>query len=250
MIFKTPLESHAHSLQTLESLYEYDDFMLSVKTVADMGCGHGLDLEWWASRTVREESAEPLNIRCTGFDLPFEKPTGYKHQNIAYIQQDIEEQFGVVGPFDIVWCHDSFQFLTNPLNSLANWWDIMSPGGMLVIVVPQTTNIEFNELSYIQRDYCYHNWTIVSLIHCLAVCGFDCKDGFFKKNPDDHWLHAVVYKSDIPPLDPRATSWYDLTDLNLLPNSAAKSALKYGYVRQQDLLLPWLDKSLSNFAQQ
>jgi len=68
MIFKTPEDSYTHSLRTLSALYEYDDFMMSIKTLADMGCGNGLDLEWWATRTMRDDSQEPLNIKCTGYD--------------------------------------------------------------------------------------------------------------------------------------------------------------------------------------
>jgi len=248
MIFKTPEESHAHSLQTLNALYEYDDFMLSINTLADMGCGTGLDLEWWATRTTRDEVPVPLNIKCTGYDLQSSLPIAHKHRNIQYTPHNFEEPFVTKTPYDIVWSHDALQYSINPLNTLANWWDVMSPGGMLAIVLPQTTNVEFNEQAFIQRDFCYFNWTIVSLMHSLAVCGFDCADGYFLKNPNDPWLHAVVYKSDIKPLDPRTTTWYNLCDLNLLPETVAKSAIKYGYVRQQDLVLPWVDKSLAHFG--
>ena len=69
--FRNAEESHAHSLQTLQILEQYADFLESVGTVADMGCGEGLDLEWWATRTTQEDNPQPLNIKCTGIDLPF-----------------------------------------------------------------------------------------------------------------------------------------------------------------------------------
>ena len=50
-MFRNEEESHQHSLQTLNQLYEYDDFMMSIKTVADLGCGTGKDLIWWATNT-------------------------------------------------------------------------------------------------------------------------------------------------------------------------------------------------------
>jgi hypothetical protein len=53
------ISSHKHSLQTLETFYEFDDFMESIGTLADMGCGSGLDLEWWATRTTRDETPRP-----------------------------------------------------------------------------------------------------------------------------------------------------------------------------------------------
>lgn len=243
--------SHRHSLETLDSLYEYDDFMQSITTMVDMGCGDGYDLEWWATRTTRDTTARPLNIKCVGVDQRPGLSLTKKYRNMRYLTRDFEEKFAVQKiNYDVVWCHDSFQYAINPIATLSNWWHIMSEGAMLVVIVPQTTNLEFNVQAYDQHDYCYYNWTMVSLIHALAVAGFDCGSGFFKKNTTDPWLHAVVYKSNHAPMDPRKTSWYQLCDLNLLPQSAEQSITKYGYLRQRDLLLPWLDKSLTWFGKQ
>ena len=61
-LLANPAQSHAHSQQTLNALYEYDDFMESIATMVDLGCGTGLDLEWWATRTTRDDNPQPLNI--------------------------------------------------------------------------------------------------------------------------------------------------------------------------------------------
>ena len=37
--FKNALESHEHSRDVLDMLYQYDTFMDSLKVIADMGCG-------------------------------------------------------------------------------------------------------------------------------------------------------------------------------------------------------------------
>ena len=63
MTFTHPGDSHAHSLATLNQLYQYEDFINSVSTVIDLGCGSGEDLAWWATRTTRDENPTPLNIR-------------------------------------------------------------------------------------------------------------------------------------------------------------------------------------------
>ena len=68
MTFSRPGDSHKHSLQTLNALDQYDDFMESIATVADLGCGTGEDLEWWATRATNDELSQPLNIKCTGVD--------------------------------------------------------------------------------------------------------------------------------------------------------------------------------------
>lgn len=243
--------SHQHSLGTLEVLYEHDDFMESVGRVADLGCSHqALDLVWWATRTTRDDVPVPLNIQCVGFDLFDSLDSNARQAKVAYQKQDIETLSETQKPFDILWCHDTFQYLIDPIGCLSRWRNIAADGGMLALIVPQTTNMEFNDLAYDLPSGCYYNHTLVSLIQMLAVTGWDCKSGFFLKQPNDPWLHAVVYKSNQAPRDPRKTTWYDLVESKLLPDSADASIQKYGYLRQRDLILPWLDKSLMWLGQQ
>lgn len=250
MTFKNPEESHAHSLETLNSLYEHDDFMASIDTLLDIGCGPGLDLEWWATRTTRDESPEPLNINCTGLDLHDNLLMADKYPNIVYQKNDFEKQIFTPKKkkYDVLWCHDTFQYAINPLETLKLWWDIAAPGAMLVLILPQTTNIEHRKMSFTQPEGCYYHYSIVNLIHMLAVSGWDCESGFFKKSPIDPWLHAVVYKSEHSPMNPK-TSWYQLADLGLLPETASKSIQKHGHIVQGELVLPWLDQSRTWFGQ-
>jgi SAM-dependent methyltransferase len=244
--FTSDVDSHYHSLQTLNQLYEYDDFMISLETMADMGCGTGLDLEWWATRTTRDDTPRPLNIKCTGVDIPTDLAMAQNYRNITYKPQNFEDPIlRDKKLYDVLWCHNAFQYAINPIQTLINWRKVMSPDGMLILVLPQTTNLDFKIQAFDQRDGCYYNWTMVSLIHVLAVAGFDCAGGFFKKNPDDPWLHAIVYNGTHEAMDPRTARWYDLAERQLLPASAADSVQKYGYLKQRDLVLPWLDKSMT-----
>lgn len=248
--FNTPDLSHEHSLKTLNVLYEHDDFMESLGSVLDLGCGAGLDLEWWATRTTRDlDNPRPLGIRCVGIDRAESFPMSQKHKNIGYQCVDFEKPI-IVGKkkYDVLWCHDAFQYVIDPFTTLKNWRDAAAENSMLVIIVPQTTNIEFNKQVFEQASHTYWHWTMVNLIHVLAVSGWDVAGGFFKKDPDDPWIHAAVYRSDREPQDPRSVGWYDLLEQNALPESAAKSVYKHGYLRQQDLLLPWLDRSLQWFG--
>jgi len=250
MMFVSPNESHQHSLQTLNTLYEFDDFMQSIGTLCDMGCGSGLDLGWWATRTTRDlENPRPLNIRCTGIDLAPKPASFADRRGMRHVVQDIEEPIIRPGikPFDVIWCHDTFQYMLNPLQTLRNWREATAVNGMLCIIVPQTTNLEFNFQAFDQPNGVYYNWTLVGLIHALAVTGWDCAGGFFRKQMDDPWLHAIVYRSEHGPLDPRTATWYDLAAAGLLPESAVRGITKYGYLRQRDLTLPWLDKSLTDY---
>jgi hypothetical protein len=85
-------------------------------------------------------------------------------------------------------------------------------------------------------------------MYMLATAGWDCRSGFFKQVPTDPWIHVVVYKSDNNPMDPKTTTWYNLSELKLLPESADVSINAHGHLQQQDLVIPWLDHSLTSMA--
>jgi hypothetical protein len=121
---------------------------------------------------------------------------------------------------------------------------------MMVITVPQTTNFHLNREQFEQSSGCFWHWTLVNLIHVLAVSGWNCSSGFFQKRAGDPWITAIVYRGDQEPLDPRRTRWYDLCDMGVLPDSAVRVIHKHGYLRQNDLVLPWIDRSLHSFFQQ
>ena len=87
-MFTSDQKSHKHSLEVLDLLYQYNDFMDSIDSVCDMGCSTGLDLEWWATRMVEDndENYIPLEIDCTGIDTNDSINMADKYNNIEYIQ--------------------------------------------------------------------------------------------------------------------------------------------------------------------
>lgn len=234
------------SLLVLDALYQYDDFMSSISTLVDIGCGAGEDLEWWATRTTRDDVAEPLNIKCTGVDRTQSLAITKKYSNIFFQQADFEQQIMVSAQhkFDVLWCFDAFQYAINPLATLAKWRDLSTQGAMLALSVPQTTNFVQRQSAFTQPSGVYYHYTLVNIIHMLAISGWDCRSGFFYKSQQDPWIHAVVYKSSHEPMCPQTTTWYELMEKKLLPDSADVSVNAHGYLRQQDLVLPWIDKSL------
>jgi len=109
-----------------------------------------------------------------------------------------------------------------------------------------TQRIHHRQLDYHLQSGAYYHHTIVSLMYMLAATGWDCKSGFFKQSLQDEWLHAAVYKSQHKLPDPKTVSWYQLAELELLPETAELCINQYGYLKQQDLVLPWLDHSLTS----
>jgi len=250
MSFATTKSTERHSLQILNQLYQYDDFMASVASVVDLGCGTGEDLEWWATATTRDDMPEPLNIQCVGVDLIEQLPLARKHANMTYQRRDFETELSAPKKgFDVLWCHDAFHLALNPIKTLSNWWHLGNDGAMLVISVPQTVLVHQRKLAYYLPAQSWYHHTMVSLMRMLAVSGWDCREGFFQQLPQDPWISAAVYKSNQPPRDPKNFSWYELAESHLLPQTACASIHAHGFLRQQDLIIPWLDKSLASMAQ-
>jgi len=221
--------------------------MESVGSVADLGAGDQLlDLEWWTTRTTRDELELPLKIKGTAIDLTL---PSQKFANVSFSKADIQTFNKAKRKFDVLWCHDVFQYLQHPYQALANWHGIANDDAMMVLIFPQTINMEYNKQAFdLMPGHLYH-YSLTSLIYMLAVTGWDCKGGFFKKDPGDPWLHAIVYKSETEPMTP-GINWYELSETGLLPETAEQSIFKYGYIKQQELVVPWLDKSLTWMAQQ
>jgi len=238
--------------QVLDLLGSYDSFMESVESVADMGCGmEGHDIEWWATRSLEDDDGNqiPLNIRCVAVDLIESVQSVRQLKNATYYRTDFEtiQLQKNQRPFDVIWANNSFQYALNPLNTLKHWRNILSDGGMLAMVVPSTTEVEYHRVAITQPEYVYHHYTTVNLLHMLSLTGFEC--AFMQKHPGDPWIKVVAYKSNIEPMDPRTTRWYHLAETGLLPESAVASINRFGYLRQQDLVLEWLDRSAHWFGE-
>lgn len=246
-MFSSSQDSHQHSLETLNLLYDHDDFMDSITSVADMGCGAGHDIMWWATLQTRDDVPVHHNYRCMAVDRTVAAFDYSRPSNLRLIEGDFNEVV-LSKPVDFIWSHDSLQYSENPAAALRSWNQMLTPGGACVVIVPRTVNIDLNRWSTVTHSGQVFSFTITNLIYMLAAAGFDCKDGMFMKHHDDPWLHAIVYKSDHDPVPTTATTWYELRDRELLPESFDRSILKYGYARQQDLVTRWIDQSITDWS--
>ena len=244
-MFKNAEVSHQHTQFIRDLLYQYDSFLDSLEVIADFGCGAGLDVEWWATLETRDDPPEPRNYLCYAVDRNTKqiKQDVANLPNVRVIEADLEDPDRFISrQIDLVWCHDVFQYITNPVYTLRQWNQMMSVNGMLVMSVPQAVHYEHNRLNNNSHNGWYFNHNIVNLMYMLAVNGFDCRDAYFYKDPNDMWLHVAVYKSNIAPMDPQTATWHDLVDANLVNDSVKACIERYGYVKQEAILTTWLDK--------
>lgn len=244
--FKNAFESHQHSLKTLDLIYGYDSFLDNLEFVADFGCGTGLDTKWWATLETRDDPPEPRNFRTYAVDINQKilDPNVANLENVYIVHEDFDtNDCPISRPIDLIWCHNAFQYVTNPLQTLRTWNHQLVENGMLILIFPQSNHYHYNR--YVNHSYnsCFYNHNLVNLMYMLAVNGFDCRDAYFLKEENNPWLHAAVYKTDIPPMNPKTTTWFDLADLNLINDSVIDSLNKYNYVKQEEIVTTWLDKN-------
>ncbi len=232
-----------HATHILETIQQYDTFLESIRTVADMGCGTGEDAYWWATLENYNDPPEPYNFNVFAIDKDPGKISQVpvlKNINKICDSYDKENLFPV--SVDLMWAHDSLQYSTNPLRTLRMWNSYMTVNGMLLISIPQSNGVEYNRYYSRTHSGCYFNYTPTSLIYMLAVNGFDCRDAYLLKKFNDPWIQMAVYKTDISVMDPDTTNWYDLADKNLLHPSMVSSINTHGFLPQEEILMPWLDK--------
>lgn len=242
MSFRNPYYSHEHSLEILNLLYSYDSFLDSLTVIADMGCGAGLDAQWWATLETRDDPPESRNYHVYAIDRDLSKvePEVRETPGVRWLERDFQT-IEIPERVDLLWSHDAFQYATNPLQTLAQWNSQMNQDGMLLMSLPQNINYVYNKLQFKTYNYSYFNYTIPNLVYMLAVSGFDCRDAYFYKNIHSNWINLAVYKS-MDPMDPTTTSLFDLAQKGLLHDSCIASLNTHGHIRQEDIVFPWLDK--------
>jgi SAM-dependent methyltransferase len=242
VLFKNHYDSHDHSLKVLNLLREYDSFLDSIRVVADMGCGGGLDAKWWAELATRDDPPEPHNYIVYAVDKNIKLlESGIADiPNIVPIEGNFEERI-VPRQVDLIWAHDSLQYAANPMKTLATWKTSMNANGMLILSIPQTTFIKDNKLNIVSYHSQYYNYNVLNLTYMLAVNGFDCRDAYFYREQGTPWLYAAVYATELEPFTESVT-WYELAERRLINDSLVNSVNKYGYARVEDLLVSWLDK--------
>jgi SAM-dependent methyltransferase len=239
-----PINNHPIAKQLFKYLEDYDDLMDSVTMIADMGCGPGNDIHYFAN--LKTPEGTPRNIQCVAVDKDIKQFRLGTPKNIKLLEADFET-VKLDRKADILWSFDALSFAKSPMNALINFRNNLHDAGMLFITVPQYTSIVDNRIITVCLDNTLHDFNICNLIYLLALAGFDTRDGFYFKQPDVPYITAAVYKSEAGPLN-LDTTWYNLMDLDLLPRFVEECVTKFGYPIAQKIILKWLDGSLIDFS--
>lgn len=234
--------SHEHSLLTLNLLDQFDDFKISIKHMADFGCGKGLDLEFWANMHTWDEEGNPgrkLNFNCVGFDLHAEDNVPSR-KNIKYKNHDFNKNDTIWSvPFDVVWCHNVMQTIYSPVEFLGKVNKAMATGSMLYLCVPSTVSMYQNRFQNYTPSQHFNTFTVSQILYLLALNGFDVKDFYLQKEHFTDIIEVLTYK-EREPFDYK-TSWYELADMDILNDNIKELVLRNNILSDQGLITKWLD---------
>ena len=249
--FETHEDSHEHSALTLDLLNGYDDFMSSIDTVVDMGCGKGLDTFWWATRRDPQPPHVPRNYNCIAIDKDFKKvkPELHDLKNVRLQQEDFENPSLDDTSVDIIWCHNSFQYAKSPLQTLKRWHTALNTNGMIYMCLPYNVNRHYNKFSGKTESGVFYHYMPSNIINLLCVSGFDCSDARFYKIPGDNFFHICAYKDEDKDIN-EDSSWYEIAESGRLPKSAVKFINKTGYLDDYHLEGLWFNGSRYTFDKQ
>ena len=234
--------------QTLEYLNQFDDFKRSIKHMADLGCGNGAHIEYWANMRDTNIDGTPgkyLDIGCYGVDLNCKHIEPQRH-NIKYRNHDLNTNVAMLPvSVDVVWCHDVMQYIYSPVEFLGRVNRAMTLGGMLYLSVPSTINVVHHMFKNYTPPGHVNTFTSTQLLYLLGLNGFDIKDFYLQKRKYEDIIQVVVYKERDPlPYD---TTWYAMTDMDIVSDNMREIIMRNGILEDQGLVTTWLDGTVQDY---
>lgn len=199
-------QQHRFALEFLERL-PLDEF----NSIIDIGAGPGYQTDWLLRQGKMAMAVDLCSPLC---DVPYTKADA---ENLPFPDDSL----------DAAWTHHAFEHMFNPLRALCEVSRVLRPHGWLFLTVPQIdgTISSGHIVSYDMALVVYH----------LAICGFDTRQGYFKKERSH--LRAAVRKIDTPVWPTLDTSVRSLQRRGRLPKSCDAIARDTGRFNTQSVML-------------
>jgi len=116
---------------------------------------------------------------------------------------------------------------------------------MLYLCVPSTINVVHHMFQNYTPPGHVNTFTVTQLLYLLGLNGFDIKDYYLQKLKYDDVIQVVVYKERDPlPYD---TTWYAMTDMNIVSDNMREIIMRNGTLEDQGLVTTWLDGTVQDY---
>ncbi len=138
------------------------------RKLLDVGCGLGL-----FCRTGAERGWDTLGIE------PARQSASYaRSQGVEVINEPLSESLlDRLETFDVIHMHEVLEHLSDPRGTLRMLRSLLSPNGLLCVVVPN----DYNPLQSLLRDRGFPPWWVVPPVH-LNYFDFDSLEGLLERS--------------------------------------------------------------------
>ena len=218
------IDSDHHRIQFNASREFIDalDFS-SFQTIADVGSGPGHQAMLFHLKGIK--------VTCIDFIPPL--------YPLPFVRPDATDGL----QFDAIWSHHCLEHISNPIQALIAWRNLLRPGGRLFLTVP--------EVGLTMSSGHLNNFNLPQLIYILAVSGFDCSEKCFSRSRSH--LRASVRKAQSydPQEEGILTSLATLSQKGLFAPSIRHAISTRGRFSARDIHLNWFGtkKSPSSFCE-
>jgi len=130
----------AKRLALLEEVYGPDAarIMLSIGIprgghIADLGCGTGNSLRWFAERVGKEGEVTGVDLSAEQLAIAKASADSAGHRNIRLVEASVYETGLPRGAFDVVHCRFVLCHLARPMDALREMVALARPGGLVIV---------------------------------------------------------------------------------------------------------------------
>ena len=221
----------------------FDDSMFDQNLdVLDVGCGLGLQADWWASRRPKHE-ADRYGMKefteCHAVDL-YEPDAGLKDK-FYFRKEDFHKMSFDDNQFDIVWSHLSLEYSPKPLEALKEWRRVCKDDGHIYITVPGSFKKKFGRIHTEMKPGQQSWFTVPILMQQLAYAGFNPRNGYFQADFKNGLIRALVPANpDSVGFDPLVTSMYELAENGLFNDWVNGMIAERGTFDESKLVIQWV----------
>lgn len=218
--------------------------------VLDVGCGLGMQAEWWATRRPKLDNDKfglKASTECHGVDLY--PADGGLIDKFFFKQEDYHNMSYSNAQFDIVWSHFSLEYSPSPMKALAEWRRVCKDDGHLYLTVPCSFKKKFGRIHTDTKPGQQSWYTAPILINMLAYTGWLPKDSYFQVDFKKGVIRAIIAANpdQSTPLDPITTNIYELDERGLFDRWCSAMIHDRGMIDESNLVITWVTGTTLDF---